>query len=93
MNQEIKEYWEKFHGRKADVNGHICWIKSSDDPNSAGGFIVAMKYSALKELNKSGRYNDTHLSHLKDDDWTYPFNEEINDEATMLRLIKLKAFL
>ena len=91
MHPAIKEYWEKYHGREVTLNktGHFYEVKADNN----GCFIVAMKYEALKILDSNGQVLDSSLSLLKDDDWVYPFNGHLNDEAKMLRLLNLRAFL
>jgi hypothetical protein len=92
MHPDIKAHWEKFYGRKAYSSGDIWWICADDNPLSSSGRMIAIKYSGLKILDKAGKYT-SFLSNPKPDDWVYPFLGGPRDEATMLRMLKLKAFL
>jgi hypothetical protein len=91
MNSEIKAYFEGFHGSQATLNesGHFYEIRVE----GGGCFVIAMKYVALKILALRSPNQIAHLSHLSDDAWVYPFNGHLNEEAKMVRLLNLRAFL
>jgi hypothetical protein len=94
MHPEIKTYYEKFHGKKANLNeSGFCYEIKVDDGGGCGTYVIAMKYMALKILAQRNPNQISHLSHLQDDDWVYPFAGHLNDEAKMLRLLNLRAFL
>lgn len=87
INPEIKEFFETFHGKKAKLSesGFMYHLEL----DSGGSVMVALKYGMVK-LIPSWKKD---LPDLNDEDWVYPFNGKLNDEATMLKYLKLKAFL
>jgi hypothetical protein len=94
IHPEIQKFWEKSTGRLVYGSGDMYWLDTNDDKGdlSNSSRMVAIKYSAIKTLDRTGKFLSV-LPVLQDDDWVYPFAGGPRDEATMLRLIKLKAFL
>lgn len=90
MHPVIKEYFEKFHGKEVTLNetGQFYEVQT----NGGGCFVIAIQYRAIKVLDRNGTFS-SEIASLSDDDWVYPFNGHFNDEAKMLRLLNLRAFL
>jgi hypothetical protein len=93
INSEIKAYFEGFYGSQAalDESGYFYGIRAEGE--EGGCFVIAMKYMVLKILANYYPSGIAHLSHLPDDAWVYPFNGQLNEEAKMVRLLNLRAFL
>lgn len=89
MHPEIIKFWEDFYKEKVSYNIFNFSIKTSNKAYSA--LILAYKFYQIKAIVAEHKF--LHLSHLKDNDIVYTFNEKFYSEDEMLRIIKQKAFL
>ena len=91
IHPDIKKYWENFYGKEVNYYefDEYSWhsVKATDNPNCFSAYVIAERYRFYKMI-------DARYPHLKDEDWVYyGFNKTVYDEATTLKIIKLKVFL
>lgn len=90
IHPQIQKYWEDHFNQEIllSSSNSICGISMG---LGLGDKIVATTYAVLKIWFPYEKDNPRFL-HLQDDDWVYFLNGS-QDEETMLRMLKLRAFL
>lgn len=102
MNQQIKDYYEAYYQTEVKLEESGAYYYVQPDPINYNQVIaVALSMSYVRRLDsllKAGspkRSESDHLVSLPDEEIVYPFAApgSPHTEKTMLKLLKLKAFL